>query len=135
MIRVALLASALLFAAPAVAQGFGGGGGPQGGNNGPGPGSGPGGGFGGDDGLGGDGPDGDGVRGGGGRGETLPRLRRRALRGAPVHYFSYSETTPMWTIETPVTGFGNEALWEDVDPHVASGRVVARPSTDRIAAR
>jgi hypothetical protein len=31
-------------------------------------------------------------------------------------YFEYHALDPMWDIDTPVIGYGNEALWEDFEP-------------------
>jgi hypothetical protein len=72
----------------------------------------------------------------GDRPETqLPRQNRlRGLRLSAIDYFDFSETTPMWTIDSPVTGFGNEALWEEMDPNFAPARV-ARVSTAKVASR
>jgi hypothetical protein len=63
-----------------------------------------------------------------------PRLNRRpTLSMGLVDYFAYADTVPMWTIDTPITGFGNDALSEDWElPRVAAP---SAPSTGIVASR
>jgi hypothetical protein len=65
--------------------------------------------------------------------DRAPRQGRpRGARFSAIDYFDYAETTPMWTIDSPVTGFGNEALWEDLG---AKPILAGKPSTARVASR
>lgn len=71
-----------------------------------------------------DGRDSDGFEGGGRGGGELagPGRRRFARRPASIGMLGYvmPPVPDMWHIEAPVTGYGNEALWEDWDPPMAA---------------